>query len=69
MLEVNALRYFWTFFWTFLLVQMITYVVSSMIGIPFDFKTGSILSVAATILIFIITLIIPEGTSEKEALH
>ncbi|MED3551541.1 MULTISPECIES: DUF2929 family protein [Cytobacillus] len=63
------MRFFWTFFWTFLLVQMINYVVSSMIGTAFNLKTGSILAVAATILIFIVASIIPEGPSEKEAIH
>ncbi|KAB2337196.1 YjzD family protein [Cytobacillus depressus] len=63
------MRFFWTLFWTFLLVQMLTYVVSSMIGIAFDFKTGSILGVAATIVIFIVTTILPEGPVEKERLN
>ncbi len=48
---------------------MINYVVSSMIGTAFELKTGLILSVAATILIFIVAAIIPEGPSEKEAIH
>ncbi|QED47222.1 DUF2929 family protein [Cytobacillus dafuensis] len=63
------MRFFWTFFWTFLLVQMVTYVVSSMIGVSYDFKTGSILGVALTILIFVVSSIIPAGPAEKESLH
>ncbi|MEH7122162.1 DUF2929 family protein [Bacillus sp. JJ1532] len=63
------MRFFWTFFWTFLLVQMLTYVVSSMLGLAFDFKTGSILAVGTTILIFVISTIIPEGPVEKEGIH
>ncbi|WNS76851.1 DUF2929 family protein [Bacillus sp. DTU_2020_1000418_1_SI_GHA_SEK_038] len=63
------MRFFWTFFWTFLLVQMLTYVVSSMLGLAFDFKTGSILAVGATILIFVISTVIPEGPVEKEGIH
>lgn len=63
------MKYFWTFFWTFLLLQMITYVVSSMIGVAFDFKTGTILAVATTILLCIIPFIIPEGSAKEEGIH
>lgn len=63
------MRFFWTFFWTFLLVQMLTYVVSSMLAVAFDFKTGSILAIGATILIFVVSSIIPEGPAEKESIH
>ena len=58
------MRYFWTFFWTFLLVEMATYVVSSMIGIAFDAKNGAIVAVAATVLIFIVPLILPNEPVE-----
>ncbi|PLS15479.1 DUF2929 domain-containing protein [Bacillus sp. M6-12] len=59
------MKYFWTAFWTFLLVQMLTYVVGSMIGVDFNFKTGTILSVVTTILIFIIPAIIPNDPVHK----
>ncbi|MDQ0198168.1 YjzD family protein [Neobacillus ginsengisoli] len=58
------MRYFWTFFWSFLLVEMLTYVVSSMIGTAFDFKTGAILSVVVTILVFIVSTLIPNEPVE-----
>lgn len=61
------MRFFWTFFWAFLLIQMLTYVVSSMIGTAFDFKTGSILAVGATILIYLVPLIIPNDPVEKHS--
>lgn len=57
-----------TFFWTFILAHMLTYVVSSMIGATYDFTTGTILGIAAPILIMIIPAIIPEGPA-KEAHH
>ncbi|WP_071459136.1 YjzD family protein [Bacillus massilinigeriensis] len=57
------MKYVWTFFWTFLLIQMLTYVSSSMIGVGYDFKEGSILAVGATILIYILPFIIPEDSS------
>ncbi|CRK83482.1 YjzD family protein [Neobacillus massiliamazoniensis] len=59
------MRFFWTFFWSFLLVEMLTYVVSSMIGVGFDFKIGAILSVCVTILIFVASTIIPNEPVEK----
>lgn len=40
-----------------------------MVGLAFDFKTGSILAVGATILIFVISTILPEGPVEKEGIH
>lgn len=59
------MRFFWTFFWTFLLVQMLTYVVSSMVGIPYQFETGTILAIATTVLIFVVPQIIPNDPVEK----
>ncbi|SFA78801.1 MULTISPECIES: YjzD family protein [unclassified Bacillus (in: firmicutes)] len=59
------MRYFWTFFWAFLLVQMLTYVASSMVGVAFDFKLGSILAVGATILILVVPAILPNDPIEK----
>ncbi|MDE3838205.1 DUF2929 domain-containing protein [Bacillus methanolicus] len=59
------MRYFWTFFWTFLLIQMLVYVTGSMIGTEFDLRTGSILAVAATILIYIVPIILPNDPVEK----
>ena len=59
------MRIFWTFFWSFLLVQMLTYVVSSMNGIAFDVKVGSILAVAVTILVFVVSSLIPNEPVEK----
>ncbi|ETI68636.1 MULTISPECIES: DUF2929 family protein [Neobacillus] len=60
------MRFFWTFFWTFLLVQMLSYVVSSMTpGAKFDFLPGAYVSVAVTILIFIATAVIPKEPVEN----
>jgi hypothetical protein len=58
------MKFFWTFFWTFLLVEMATYVVSSMIGIGFDATSGAIIAVVATLLIFIVPLILPNDPVE-----
>ncbi|MFE8700360.1 YjzD family protein [Cytobacillus sp. FJAT-54145] len=63
------MQYFWTFFWTFLLIQMVTYVVSSMIGYPFNFVTGTILAVGTTILVFIASTVIPNEPSGDHGHH
>ncbi|WP_442600318.1 YjzD family protein [Neobacillus sp. D3-1R] len=63
------MRYFWTFFWTFLLVQMLNYVVSSMSGTEFNFVTGTILAVIVTVLLFIVSLIIPNDPVEHHGAH
>lgn len=63
--EVKILRYFWTFFWAFLLIQMATYVGSSMMGVDFDFKVGTILAVGATILILVLPALLPNDPIEK----
>ncbi|MEH7302285.1 YjzD family protein [Neobacillus drentensis] len=59
------MQYFWTFFWSFLLVQMLTYVISSMSGVSYDFVSGSIAAVVVTILIFIVSAVIPNEPVEK----
>jgi hypothetical protein len=58
-------RYFWTLFWSFLLIQMLTYVASSMIGVAYDFKTGAYLAIGTTILILVIPAILPNDPIEK----
>lgn len=60
------MRYFWTLFWTFLLVQMLSYVVTSMIGVEFHFETGAIIGVIATVLIFVIGAVLPNEPSGHE---
>lgn len=59
------MRYFWTLFWTFILVHMLTYVVSSMIGVAYEFQTANILGVAVSILILIIPALLPNDPVEK----
>jgi len=40
-----------------------------MIGVPFDFVTGAVLGVVATIVILIFPAIIPNEPSGKEGIH
>ncbi|HZG71628.1 MAG TPA: YjzD family protein [Chondromyces sp.] len=59
------MQFIMTFVWTFLLTEMLTYVVSSMNGLPFHFETGLLLSVLATVLVFVLSAIIPNDPVEK----
>jgi hypothetical protein len=63
------MRFFWTFFWTFLLVQMLNYVVTSMSGTTYDFMTGTIIAVAATVLIIVVSFIIPNDPADHHGAH
>lgn len=63
------MSYFWTLFWTFLLVQMLNYVVSSMTGATFDLVTGSILAVIVTVLLFVVSVIIPNDPVDHHSAH
>ena len=67
--EVNSMRFLGTLFWTILLMEMLTYVASSMLGVSFHFETGLILGVISTVLILIMSSILPEPSSEKEGVH
>ncbi|KGR80563.1 YjzD family protein [Ureibacillus manganicus] len=61
------MQYIATFFWSFLLVTMLNYVVSSVLGVNFDFVTGAIISLIFSVLVLIVTAIIPnEPTPEAE---
>ncbi len=66
---MKLMQYIVTFVWSFLLVSMLNYVVSSVLGVPFDFKTGAIVSVVFSILIFIIGAIIPNDPTPEAADH
>ncbi|WP_338753548.1 YjzD family protein [Bacillus sp. FJAT-52991] len=62
------MQYIMTFFWTFLLIEMLTYVVCSMNGITFTIATmgmtGLIISVIVTILLFVLSALIPNDPVE-----
>ncbi len=59
------MRYFWTLFWAFLLTQMLTYVVSSMIGTAYNFETGVLLGIAVTVFVAILSVVIPNEPNES----
>ncbi|MBM7647556.1 high-affinity Fe2+/Pb2+ permease [Bacillus ectoiniformans] len=59
------MQFIMTFFWTFLLAEMVTYVVSSMNGAPFHFEIGLLLGVIVTVLIFVLTALIPNDPVDE----
>ncbi|ETP69496.1 DeoR family transcriptional regulator [Planococcus glaciei] len=60
------MQYIGTFFWSFLLISLLNYVVSAVQNVPFDFMLGVYVSLAVSVLIFVISAIIPdEPVAEK----
>jgi Protein of unknown function (DUF2929) len=68
-IEVKTVRFFLTFFWTLLLINMTSYVVNSMTGGQYDFMSATILSVVATLVIFLIAKVIPIETAAEPEHH
>ncbi|MBS4172033.1 YjzD family protein [Bacillus sp. FJAT-49736] len=60
------MKYFWTLFWTFLLVHMLGYVGSAMTDTNYSLKDISIISVVVTILILVVSAIIPNSPATEE---
>jgi hypothetical protein len=58
-------QYIMTFIWTLILSEMVVYVVSSMNGAAFHFEPGILIAVVVTILLFILTALIPNDPIEK----
>lgn len=63
------MQYIMTFFWSFLLISMVNYVVSSVMGAPFDFMTGVYISVVFSVLVFIVGAIIPNDPIPADDHH
>lgn len=62
------MQYIGTFFWSFLLISLLNYVVSAVQNVPFDFMVGVYISLVVSVLIFVISAIIPdEPTAEKHS--
>ncbi|MDN4492288.1 YjzD family protein [Ureibacillus aquaedulcis] len=61
------MQYVMTLVWSVLLMLMLGYVVSSVLAVPFDVTTSLILGVIFTVIVFIISAIIPnEPTPEAD---
>lgn len=61
------MKFIFTFIWSLFLISMLNYVVSSINAVPFDFALGAIVSVVVTILIFVISAIIPNDPVVHES--
>lgn len=53
------MKLIFTLVWTFLLITMLNYVVSAVNNVPFDFLLGVYVSLAVTVIIYVIAAIIP----------
>lgn len=53
------MKIIFTLVWSFLIITMLNYVVSSVANVPFDFLLGAYISIAVTVIIYIIAAIIP----------
>jgi predicted PurR-regulated permease PerM len=60
------MQYIGTFFWSFLLISLLNYVVSAVQNVHFDFMLGVYISIVVSILIFVISSIIPDGPAPEE---
>lgn len=61
------MRYIMGLIFSVLLVSMLNYVVSAILGAEFDFMTGVYVSVIFAVLVFIVAAIIPnESTPDNE---
>lgn len=60
------MQYIVTFLWSFLLITMLNYVVSSVLGVDFVFATGVIISVVFSIVIILISAVLPSQPDHAE---
>ena len=60
------MQFIGTFFWSALLITTLNYVVSAVQNVGFDFMLGIYLSLAVSVLIFIIGSIIPESPAPEK---
>lgn len=58
------MKFIATLFWTFILVQVLGYVASSMTNTEYSIQTISIIGVIATILIAVLSTVIPKPSVE-----
>lgn len=63
------MRFLVTLFWVFLLIHMAAYVGSSMIGATYEFTNASIVAVIFTIIVFVVSTILPNDPVEESHQH
>ncbi|MBT2570416.1 YjzD family protein [Planococcus sp. ISL-110] len=60
------MQYIGTFLWSFLLISLVNYVVSAVQNVPFDFMIGVYISVGVSVLIFLMSAVIPDGPAPEK---
>ncbi len=60
------MQFLGTFFWSFLLISLLNYVVSAVQNVQFDFMVGVYISLAVSVLIFVLSSLIPEGPAPEK---
>lgn len=60
------MQFLGTFFWSFLLVSLLNYVVSAVQNVEFDFMVGVYISLAVSVLIFVLSSLIPDGPAPEK---
>ncbi|AIY06080.1 hypothetical protein Plano_2115 [Planococcus sp. PAMC 21323] len=60
------MQYIGTFVWSFLLISLVNYVVSAVQNVPFDFMVGVYISIGVSILIFVMSAVIPNETAAEK---
>jgi hypothetical protein len=59
------MKYFWTFFWVILLVEMLAYVSTSMLGAAFDYKGAAVLGIITAAIVSFVPVLIPTDPVEN----
>ncbi|TWT04864.1 YjzD family protein [Planomicrobium sp. CPCC 101079] len=60
------MRFIGTFLWSFLLISLLNYVVSAVQNVHFDFMNGLYISLVVSVLIFVISSIIPDSPAPEK---
>ncbi|WP_028402567.1 YjzD family protein [Ectobacillus panaciterrae] len=59
------MRFIWTFIWSFFLMQMASYVIGAMTGTTYDFVQATMLSVVMSVLVIVISAVLPNEPVEQ----
>lgn len=60
------MQYIGTIIWSFILITMVNYVVSAVQNVDFDFMLGVYISLAVSVMIFIISALIPDAPAAEK---
>ncbi|WP_203332410.1 DUF2929 family protein [Planococcus beigongshangi] len=60
------MQFIGTFFWSALLITTLNYVVSAVQNVDFNLMTGLYMSLVVSVLVFVISAIIPESPAPEK---